>query len=449
MKILIVDDEREVAEIIDFLVKEYFPGSITTMLSKSGNSAINILRTNPSIDLCICDHNMPDGLGSEVLKFIVQNKLNTKFVLCSSIVPDDRPDDYTLIFSNIQKPHIGAGIENLSKLVESHGMIKNKFSVQDFIPISVFLLAIIGKAPTDIFIRMSGNKFIKCINRSDEFTESDRDKYVSKAIPELYLKRGDQDCIKELIFSTTKKILERRNMPLEDKMSIVHAQITSMIKKMGMTPELAEATKQSIEKSITLMRKNPLISEFWKEINLLGEYPSRLYTLHSMLAGLALEKLQMDSDSNMFRLILSSFLQDITLNSISLMEICDYKEFMEKQSQGFFTPLEVENFKNHPQKAAELVLKINDIPPDVLRTIIEQHEMPDGSGIPSRLKASQIHPVSCIFIVTGIFARHLLKLGDSFDFREFIIYLEKRGYSEGNFKDALEALKSMQKSVVY
>lgn len=449
MKILIVDDESEVAEIIEFLVREYFPDGITTMLAGSGNSAIKILRDDPSIDLCICDHNMPNGIGSEVLKFIIQKELNTKFILCSSIVPDERPEDYKLVFSNIQKPHIGIGIENLYKLVETNGMIKNKVTSKDFIPVSVYLLSTIGKTPADLFIRMSDNKFIKCINVEDDFTTFDRDKYLTKEIPELYINRDNKDSVNKLIFNMNKKILERRNLPLEEKMSIVHAQLTIMIKEMGMTPELAESTKASIEKSVSLMMKNNLISEFWKEMNLLGEYPSKLYTLHSMLASLALKKLQLDSETNMFRLIFSSFLQDITLDSIPLMEISDYREFQEKQSLGLISIEDADKFNSHPQKVVEIICKFNDMPADILRTVIEQHEMPDGGGIPAGLKANQIHPVSCIFILTGILAKRLLKFGDSFDFKKFIIYLEERGYSEGNFKVILETLKAMQKSFVY
>ena len=77
--------------------------------------------------------------------------------------------------------------------------------------------------------------------------------------------------------------------------------------------------------------------------------------------------------------------------------------------------------------------------------MLEQHEMPDGNGIPHQLSAEQIGSLSCIFILTGIFARHVLRKGEAFSLDEFILYLENRGYSKGNFKEGFKIIKSLEK----
>ncbi|MDD4976047.1 MAG: hypothetical protein PHY93_16955, partial [Bacteriovorax sp.] len=87
-----------------------------------------------------------------------------------------------------------------------------------------------------------------------------------------------------------------------------------------------------------------------------------------------------------------------------------------------------------------------EIPPDIDRILLEQHEMPDGNGFPRKLNANQLGPLSCVFILTGILARHVLKEKNSFDVSAFCTLLEEQGYSRGNFKEAFDVIRSMRKN---
>ena len=445
MKILIVDDESDISEIVEFLIQSKFSSESVTILASSGNEAIKILSMNDDIDICICDHNMANGMGSDVLKYLIEVKSKTKFVLCSTVIPSDKPREYPseFVFYNIQKPEIGIGVEHLFYLTEKMIQKKLKIIRDEFVPVTLNLLSLMGILPADLYIRMSDNKYIKCINQSEEFSATDKEKYTQKSINELYIKKGDKNpFINEIIIETVQKIMERGNLPLSEKMSIAHSQIIGLIKFTGITPELIEASQNNIQQTVLLIMKSPLVSGFWKEMNLLGDYPARLYTMHSMLASVVAKKLHWSSEATMYKLTLSSFFQDVSLCSISLMEFCDYKDFLDKESN--FTSAEVKKYSEHPNRAAGIVAGLKEIPPDVDRILLEQHEMPDGSGFPRKLNANQLGPLSCVFILTGIFARHVLREGSSFDVVAFATSLEDRGYSRGNFKEAFEVIKSMQ-----
>ncbi|MDD4975173.1 MAG: response regulator, partial [Bacteriovorax sp.] len=410
MKILIVDDESDISEIIEFLVKDNFPAETQTLLASSGNEAIKIIGENKDIDICICDHNMADGMGTDVLKYLIEVKSKIKFVLCSTVIPSDKPREYPseFVFSNLQKPDIGKGVECLFHLVEKSLQVKANILPDDFFPVTIHVLSLMEKMPADIYIRVSDNKFIKCINRSENFGPADKDKYVQKAISELYIKKCEQNAsINETILDTVRKIMDRRNLPLKDRMSITHSQLVGLIKFTGITPELVETSKKNIQQSVNFMMKSPMVSDFWIEMNLQGEYPSRLYTLHSMLAFLVVKKLLWHSEATIYKLTLSSFLQDISLDSIALMEICDYQEFLAKESR--FNRADVKKYNEHPFRASEIAVAFKEIPPDIDRILLEQHEMPDGNGFPRKLNANQLGPLSCVFILTGILARHVLK----------------------------------------
>lgn len=442
MKILIVDDESDICEIVEFLIQGIFPEGTQTTIASSGNQAIKILSENMDIDICICDHNMPDGMGNVVSRFLMDVKSGVKFVLCSTVVPQDRPQDYPadFVYFNLQKPNITDGLEKLLLRLEKSFPAKAIATAEEFIPVTLNVLTLIGKAPADIFIRMSENKFIKCINQFEEFSTSDKEKYKQKMIDELYIKRDDQEnSLKEIICTAIQEIMDRRKLPLSERMSMTHSQLIGLIKFTGLTPDLIEASKKNIEQSVNFIMKSPLVSDFWKDMNLLGDYPSNLYTLHSMLSSVVTKKLLWSSEATMFKLTLAAFLQDISLNSVALMELCDYQEFLENESR--FTRDEIKRYREHPQVSSEISRDFKEIPPDIDRILIEQHEMPDGSGFPRKLNANQLGPLTCAFILTGIFARHILRDGSSFDVITFANDMEKRGYSRGNFKETFNIIK--------
>ena len=65
MKILIVDDDQEIAELLEIYVKNegYEP-----VVASDGREALSKIRTNPDIGLIILDIMMPEMSGTEVLK---------------------------------------------------------------------------------------------------------------------------------------------------------------------------------------------------------------------------------------------------------------------------------------------------------------------------------------------------------------------------------------------
>ena len=77
MKILIVDDEKEIVELLRdrFIVKGH---SVNT--AYDGKKALELIKSN-SYDLVFLDHNMPGLTGLELLRYIKQNNLKSKTVI--------------------------------------------------------------------------------------------------------------------------------------------------------------------------------------------------------------------------------------------------------------------------------------------------------------------------------------------------------------------------------
>ena len=449
MKVLIVDDEIEITEIVEFLLRNKLDTITDVFTAYSGNSAVEILKKE-IIDICICDHNMPDGNGSVVHRTIVELNLATKFIMCSTNTPKDYPELYQVekVFFNIQKPDIMDGINllatKLDEVKENFSDILNDREVieKDYIPVSLHFLEVLGKTPSDLYIRVSDSKYLKCLNENETYTKDDHHKYINKSITKLYVKKpGNQNIIVDVLSATVKNIMSLKTRPLDEKMSIAHTQLTDLIKFSGMSAELSEVTKENIQQTTQMIMKNNDIGSMWKKLNLMGEYPAKLYTLHSMLATTIVKKLQWSSEATIFKLTLAAFLQDITLDSITLMEIVDHKHFLEIEST--LSSKDKKNYYAHPQNSKDILLTFKEIPPDIDKILLEQHEMPDGSGFPRQMNANQLGPLSCVFILSGILARVVLTEKSNFKIENFITKYESEGYAKGNFKEAFNIIKSM------
>ena len=445
MNVLIVDDEVDIVEIMKFLVEAKFPEDTEVYFAYSGFEAINVLK-NTKIDLCISDHNMPNGNGDEVFKYIITNKLSMNFVLCSSFTPSQMPELYPahLIYHHIEKPSIVEGVNVLAEKVKSSlpSSSSHKIFKERYISVRLDFLLLLEKTPTDIYIRVSENKYLKCLNTNEMFTIEDNAKYLSKDISRLYVQVPfNHDYLDKLIFKALNKVMANKNITLGEKMMISHSHLTQLINFSGMSEELASVTKENIEQSVSIIMENKLLDNFWKKLNLMGDYPAKLYSLHAMLASVIAKKLKWSTNTTMFKLTLAAFLQDITLSTLNVMKIYDYLNFLEVEFS--LSPEEIKNFLEHPMKAKLLIDSFSSIPPDIDKIILEQHEMPDGSGFPRNLNANQISQLSCLFILSGILAKNVIEEGENFQVKNFIEKFEQLGYSKGNFKDSFNVIKSM------
>lgn len=80
-KILIVDDE---AIILDYLSYEFNYSGFYVYTAGSGNSAIEILKKDPQIDVILSDVRMKDGDGFALNSFIKENNINAQFYFMSA-----------------------------------------------------------------------------------------------------------------------------------------------------------------------------------------------------------------------------------------------------------------------------------------------------------------------------------------------------------------------------
>jgi len=84
-KILVVDDEEDIREIVSMVLETHFDCEVVE--SYSGNDAIRIIKENKDLKVIICDYRMPDGNGGDVYKFLRQENIEIPYIMISSDDP--------------------------------------------------------------------------------------------------------------------------------------------------------------------------------------------------------------------------------------------------------------------------------------------------------------------------------------------------------------------------
>lgn len=81
-KILLIEDNEYLREINQIKLQYDCQAIIKT--TSSASAAIKLLQENNSFDFIVCDYQMPDGDGINVLKYLEEVNLNIPFVFFTS-----------------------------------------------------------------------------------------------------------------------------------------------------------------------------------------------------------------------------------------------------------------------------------------------------------------------------------------------------------------------------
>lgn len=108
-RILLIEDNETLREGYSAMLEMAF--LIRIVQARSGNDAIEVLSIDRNFNLIISDYKMTEGLGSDVLKYLVRVKSEIPFVYFSNAIEELSGHGYDKFLGVIQK-------DKFSKLVE-------------------------------------------------------------------------------------------------------------------------------------------------------------------------------------------------------------------------------------------------------------------------------------------------------------------------------------------
>ena len=128
--------------------------------------------------------------------------------------------------------------------------------------------------------------------------------------------------------------------------------------------------------------------------------------LSQVMAGIG-TKLGWVSQRSIDKLIYVAYLHDIRLGKYPHLARIPNKRIFEKKEDSL-SEAERVAYLEAPSFAAEIARSDLEAYPDAIKILLQQKELPDGSGFPAGMQASGIAPLSAMFIVCHLFVDYVI-----------------------------------------
>jgi len=440
-KVLIVDDMDDILDILRFYMEAMIPQE-DILLAKNAQEAIDLFYQNRyDIRLIVCDYNMPDRNG-DVVYSEIRKISRVPFILHTSEVVDNKDAFVDNInFTHVPKPAIMAEFQELANLYLGKARVMAR-TLESYVAVNVVLLEKMKLIPVPLYVKIHDENFVRICHGNQEFSDIEAQKYINHKVTQLYIERKD---IQDFIGDYQRRVFESvEGMRGTDCAFALTSASLDFIKqaqeRLGFTREVQEMTTKNINMVLSLLGEHDNFKQIlgkWQTSN--NSYYAECASLVALISTSVAKKLNWVSDLTAQKLAFAAVLHDMTLSSSDVANMDLLREALSPAWKKKKPPAHIEEYRNHPAKASELVKNWQHCPPDVDTIILQHHELPDGSGFPSHLGHQRIAPLAALFIVAEDLARYILAATPQKNFDTWLF--ERRDYfSRSEFKKVVEVL---------
>ncbi|MBF0205753.1 MAG: response regulator [Oligoflexia bacterium] len=452
-EILYVDDDDDFRELATLKIEG--TTELETYECKSVQAAIKFITETPSIQLIISDYDMPGGNGNQLYEYIKKTR-PIPFILFTSktLAQIDNFECFPATEKGeayLQKPE---GLKSLAETVLSvlnkskeNGMKEEKEEKKaekpiEFCKIGIKKLLRFNSINSDIFIKMSTNKYLKIINKNELYDKQLIEKYQDKGIKYFHVKKEDFSSLFDYYAQAFGSILCKENITIEERMfseGECLRLVGEILPYMGINEQVAKTINELINSNIKVIRGKPNIFELLSKMMNNRDYIYEHSILISYISGLVASKMSWNTENTLEKLSLAGLMHDISL--VDEPTLAKIENIGEEKTKTMIIPKQhIALIRDHPQKISEMIRKANCFPPDIDQIIMEHHEMPDGSGFPKGLSSSKISPLASIFIISEKLVNSIYQKQINKELFEGIIDNIMVTYNYGNFRKIIEGL---------
>jgi response regulator RpfG family c-di-GMP phosphodiesterase len=428
LKVLYVEDNEEIQEIYGTLIKNTFQCEV--ILSTTEDGALAHLARDPEIKIVITDIYLESGSGINIYKYLEAKSLIGKvtFVFLTGCSREDiapaipnfeLASDMNLF---LEKPVKKVKFNELLRYVPVQSKADDTF--KDYFPISLGMLRYFEVLPVDIFVALSGSKFVKIFNQDEVLEKIKSENRLERYEGKLCVHKDDFDKFSDCLLDVATRIFEtaknsRVSGDLNDEMDI-HGLLQRKILQSGMSPRLAETCKSFANHSIEEIKKIENLGALLEKVVNKGPF---IYG-HSMLtlyfSSLMLNELKWVSATTQFKMAIVCLFHDI-----SLPDHQDFRELEVSNLRPEILKTKFPSYFSHPVNSSIILGQIKGLPADTAEIVLQHHELPDGSGFPYGLTGNEMFPLSCLFNA----CHHL------------VAHLFVKNFAPGSVREALQVLR--------
>ncbi len=254
------------------------------------------------------------------------------------------------------------------------------------------------QANTDVYLRAPNGKYMRVFAKGTAIA-TPAVKALRKAnVRTLYLRAEDfrKSIGFHLAQSMASKIAEAPT--LEQKLGLLkHAGeiIVEHVFFDEVSQDSFEAAQTVVESTVSVLSDDPAL---YKLLNTLNSYADWQFS-HALgvaiYSNLIARTLGWSSQSTSFKISLAGLLHDVAMSGLE-------PELLAR-SDGDLTAEERKELERHVARGGETLSRISSIPSEVVQIVLHHHEHCGGTGYPSGIKMSQIHPLARVVAVADRF----------------------------------------------
>lgn len=399
LHVLVVEDEtalrnslKTVLEIIGYKVT----------VASDGKEAKGHLLAD-TFDCVLSDINMPHVSGLALLKHIKEIRPQLPVILMTgfSVLEETKQADEMGASGFISKPFVKedliAALERLFPKPQKVEAPKPAPKPIEFAKINVDEF-ISGKSMKfDIFVKLSGEKYVKIASAGEDLSIDRIRTYKTKGLNFLYLRKEDYERYLEINVILAKTIVtadvssEKRVHFLKHANDVVMEHLY-----------FNDVDKQSFQNAKAVLDATMSVCSQRKEslelLEALNSHDNHLYA-HSL--GVSLYSVMIanamgwESTITINKLALGGLFHDIGKKELD-------PALLNKPRKDF-TSVEMKIYESHPVRGMEILASMPDIPEDILQIVLQHHEDCLGTGYPGRLSKLEIHPMAKVVAVADAF----------------------------------------------
>ena len=274
----------------------------------------------------------------------------------------------------------------------------------EFIPIRAADFVSGSKVFFDVYIRLGSGRYVKLIQTGDAFTPERLDGYIEKGVQNFYLRKDQQHAYLTYCNEISKAALKSKNIANSVKLSQVFnsgEETMKFLKGQGLSENRMQYASSFVSNVHNLVESMDLMSDpsFSSFANDVASYEHSVST--SMIASLIADEMEIQSDSVVQIVGISSLMHDIGLFSLP-QELHDEDESKMSDAQR-------ELFQTHPALGADILRKMHGINPSVIQAVLHHHERRNKKGFSTQGKVKQVNRVAEIVGISDDFAKLISK----------------------------------------
>lgn len=416
---LVVSKRPAFRELVRFVLEWQFECVVQT--SDSESAALEYLRgVNIHFPNMIIYEYVPDAfLVEDFIVYIKESKKKVQFMVLADKIHGQVSTYFESLptFHLIQKDAMWARVLHYTREM-FQGIVTN--NTEEMCRLHMDGIEALNGMDKDLYLRLPSGKLVKLFESGGASSE-DRAKYRSKGVEYLWLSRPTCDWMVNQIQKQFHIFLANKNFqfimrsPDAPKEEAFDQKIIRVCDELHIDPDFKKEIEVIMGKVMDVVQKDLRMGKVIKMIrdnNSEVSYFAKSLQLTSIISCVLAKKMEWHSKSTLEKLVYAAVLHDITLATKphlqripNLTAFEDCKKELSDEDQKLYLA--------HPREAAQLTktqFKFAPSETDVL--VLQHHEMPGGTGFPTKIPAEKLSPLTQLFIVTQDFVRYVMNEDD-------------------------------------